>query len=215
MWLVSRFLLKIVIFDHHRHVQSENLNFSKNVGPMQDFAQNCHFWPPLICWGWKFKFFQKFWPDQGFCSKIVIFDHRGHVQAKNFICSNKCCPVIRTCRGWKFQSFQKYWPNQRFCSKLSFFATAFMLKMKIFNFSQNFGPIQHFAQKLSFLTTADMSRLKMSIFPKLLARSRILLKIVIFWPPPGTTADMSMQSENFNFSKNSWPDEEFCSKVSF
>ena len=35
--------------------------------------------------------------------------------------------------------------------------------------------------KLSFLTTADtVSRMKISVFPKMLARSRILLKIVIF-----------------------------------
>ena len=31
------------IFDHRRHVKDENVNFSKNVGPNQDFAQNCHY----------------------------------------------------------------------------------------------------------------------------------------------------------------------------
>ena len=59
-----RILLKIVIFDHSGHVDDENVNFSKNVGPIQDFAPICHFLRILL--------------------KIVICYHRGHVQSENF-----------------------------------------------------------------------------------------------------------------------------------
>ena len=34
----SKILLKIVIFDHSGHIDDENVDFSKYVGPMQDFA---------------------------------------------------------------------------------------------------------------------------------------------------------------------------------
>ena len=39
----SKNLLKIVFFDHHGYVEDESLNFSNNCGPIQDFAQICHF----------------------------------------------------------------------------------------------------------------------------------------------------------------------------
>ena len=143
MWPNPRFCSKL-------YVEGENVDFSKSVGPIKYFAPNCHFWPTWSCPVWKFQF-QKCWPDQGFCSKllflitadmsrlknsffpinvarsrillkipflstadmsrmnisifpvnvarskiflrIVIFDHHGHVQAKNFIFINKGGPI--------------------------------------------------------------------------------------------------------------------------
>ena len=109
----SRILLKIVIFYHRGHIQSENFNFSQNVGPVQDFAHiNCHFWPPWICRRWKIQFWQMYWPDQWFCSKlsffkdfaqnghflmillkIVIFDQHGHVEDENLNFSKNVAPM--------------------------------------------------------------------------------------------------------------------------
>ena len=180
MWPHPRFLLKIVIFDHHGHVDDENFNFSKNNGPIKDFTQNGHFWPPWICQGLKFQLFQKCWPDQGFLSKLSFLTTTDISRLKiSFVPINVARSKIftqnchfwppRTCPVWKFQFFQKCWPDAGFCSKFL------------------------------FLTAADMSRMKISIFPEMLARSRILFKIVIF------DHCRHAEDENFNFSKNVGP----------
>ena len=102
--------------------------------PFQDELENNRADTPRspqlqTCWGWKFQFFQKCWPDPGFCSNCHFW-------------------TPRTCRGWKFQFFQKCWPDQGFWSKLSFLITVHMSRMKVPFFYKHFGPIQDFAQKL-------------------------------------------------------------------
>ena len=115
MLALCRILLKIVIFDHHGYVEDENVNFSKNLGPFQDFAQNCHFWPLQTCRGWKCQFLQKILAQSKILLKIVIFYHRGHVD-------DEWC-----------QFFQKCWPNPG-CLKLSLFTTADMSSLKMSSF---------------------------------------------------------------------------------
>ena len=90
----SRILLKVVIFDHRGYVQCEHLNFSNDFGPIQDFAQYCHFWAPWTCQGWKFEFFKKILVHTRILLKIVIFDHLRHVEDENFNFSNNSGPII-------------------------------------------------------------------------------------------------------------------------
>ena len=172
--------------------------FSKNFGQVKDFVQNCHFWPPWTCPGWKCQFFQKYWPalnkkcwpDPGFCSKLLflttadisrmIISTFPKILAGSRILLKNChfWPP-RTCQGWKFQFLKKCWPDPGFCSKLS------------------------------FLTSADISRMKILTFAKMLARSRILLKIVIF------DHRGHVEDENVNFSKNIGRIKNFAQNCNF
>ena len=123
----SRILLKIVVLDHSGHMFRLRISFVPIiVARSKIFTQNCHFWIPRICWGWKLKLFQKCMPFQGFCTK------------------------------------------------------------------------------LSFLTTADMSRMKISISPKILERSRILLKNCHFHHCG------HVEDENVNISKIVGPFKDFA-----
>ena len=137
----SRILLKIVIFHHRGHVEDENFNFSKSVGP-----KKWQFWAKSLILlkivifehhghveDDKFQFNKKLWPDPGFCSKIVNCDHYEHVEDENV------------------HFFQKFWPTRGFCSKLSFLTTMDMSRMKISIYSKILAQSRILPQHCHFL----------------------------------------------------------------
>ena len=193
--------------------------FSQNFGQIEDLAQNCNFWPRWTCRGWKCQFFLKYWRDPGFSSNVVIFDHRGHVEDENFYLIKNFGPIqdftsklsiLTTVEmsKMKMSIFPKILARSRILLKTVIFDHSGHVEDEYVNFSKNISPIQDFISKLSFLTIADMSRMKISIFPKMLALSTILLKIVIF-EHHGHVEDGKLQ-----FFKNFGPIEDFAQNLS-
>ena len=92
MWPNPRFA-KNCIFDCG-HVQDENVNFSNNFGPIQDFVKNWHFDHCGLVEDENFNFSKKFWPDPGFCSKLsFLTTYSGHVEEENLNFSKSVGPM--------------------------------------------------------------------------------------------------------------------------
>ena len=123
--------------------------------------------------------------------KFVIFDHRGPVQAKNFIFSNKCGPIQDFAQNCIFDHRGHVEDEMSIFPKI-LAQSRILLKILIFDHR---GHVHfHFA---------------FHFFPIILARSKILLKIVIF------EHHGHVEDENFNFSINSGPIKNFAQNCHF